>query len=106
MRTSWTINANHGGGYQYRLCPLGEALTEACFQRMPLPFARLTQLQFKHSSAALTRVDRTSAGVTSLFSVDRPLWGVDEAARSHLTLSCDFLAKDYELLGMPRLVYR
>jgi len=36
----WTIQANHGGGYQYRLCPKkeGEQLTEECFQKTPLPF--------------------------------------------------------------------
>lgn len=34
----WQIGANHGGGYSYRLCPLGEDLTEACFQRHPLKF--------------------------------------------------------------------
>lgn len=34
--------ANHGGGYQYRLCPLrGEyaALTEECFQQTPIAFS-------------------------------------------------------------------
>jgi hypothetical protein len=36
----WTNRANHGGGYAYRLCPRGAELTEACFQRHPLPFAR------------------------------------------------------------------
>lgn len=52
VQTSWTINANHGGGYQYRLCPRGAALTEACFQEHPLPFAQdLGQmLQFKHNA--------------------------------------------------------
>lgn len=38
----WAIMANHGGGYQYRLCKIPEegrsALTEACFQQTPLPF--------------------------------------------------------------------
>ena len=28
---------------QYRLCPKDEELTEACFQRMPLPFDRTKQ---------------------------------------------------------------
>jgi hypothetical protein len=40
---SFYIKTNHGGGYQYRLCPAGEALTEACFQRTPLAFATTTQ---------------------------------------------------------------
>jgi hypothetical protein len=36
---SWGISANHGGGYQYRLCPANEALTEECFQKTPLKFS-------------------------------------------------------------------
>ena len=34
-----TTGYNHGGGYQYRLCPAGDELTEACFQRTPMPFS-------------------------------------------------------------------
>ena len=30
---SWALVANHGGGYQYRLCPADSPLTEACFQQ-------------------------------------------------------------------------
>lgn len=37
---AWGIRYNHGGGYQYRLCPASETLTEECFQRTPLPFVR------------------------------------------------------------------
>eukprot|EP01079_Euglenida_sp_SAG-EU17-18_P004565 gene4565-829_t len=39
VTTGWSVRANHGGGYQYRLCPLGEDLNEACFMKIPLPFA-------------------------------------------------------------------
>ena len=39
----WGLKANHGGGYSYRLCPVGEggpaAVTEECFQQTPLKFA-------------------------------------------------------------------
>jgi len=42
VEVSWGIAANHGGGYQYRLCPAGEQLTEECFQRTPLSFAGKT----------------------------------------------------------------
>ena len=31
---------NHGGGYQYRLCPADAKLTEECFQQTPLDFVR------------------------------------------------------------------
>ena len=33
------FQVNHGGGYSYRVCPAGEPLTEACFQRHVLSFA-------------------------------------------------------------------
>ena len=39
----WGIRFNHGGGYQYRLCPWAEPLTEACFQRTTLEFVRGSQ---------------------------------------------------------------
>ena len=35
----WGIAANHGGGYQYRLCPADQELNEACFQKTPLKFS-------------------------------------------------------------------
>ena len=39
-KARWQQSANHGGGYQYRLCKLGpDPLTEACFQKTPLEFA-------------------------------------------------------------------
>ena len=38
VHVSWSITANHGGGYQYRLCPANQNLTEECFQKMPLDF--------------------------------------------------------------------
>jgi len=49
VKTAWTIN---GGGYSFRLCPRGAALTEECFQKLPLPFAGVQQLQFKHNATA------------------------------------------------------
>ena len=35
---SWVSVANHAGGYSYSLCPAGDELTEACFEKMPLHF--------------------------------------------------------------------
>ena len=43
VEASWSIRANHGGGYQYRLCPASEPLTEECFFKTPLPFASTVQ---------------------------------------------------------------
>ncbi len=44
VEVSWAIRFNHGGGYQYRLCPASEAPTEECFQKAPLEFVRHAQL--------------------------------------------------------------
>jgi len=33
---AWTLQANHGGGYSYRLCPASLELNEDCFNDFPL----------------------------------------------------------------------
>lgn len=43
---SWTIEANHGGGYQYRLAKKGDPLTEETFQKTPLPFNGTQKLRW------------------------------------------------------------
>ncbi len=51
VRVSWGIRFNHGGGYSYRLCPIGEKLTEECFQKYPLDFVTDKQyLQWKNGT--------------------------------------------------------
>eukprot|EP00937_MAST-01D_sp_MAST-1D-sp2_P001202 g1202.t1 len=52
---SWTVRFNHGGGYAYRLCPAGEPLSEACFQR--------THLEFVQGAQALLLKDGTRRAV-------------------------------------------
>jgi len=39
QEVAWSIEANHGGGYAYRLCPKSHDLTEECFQAHHLQFA-------------------------------------------------------------------
>jgi hypothetical protein len=40
-RVAWGMRYNHGGGYQYRLCPIEKMpCTEQDFQQMPLDFVR------------------------------------------------------------------
>ena len=43
VEVAWGVRYNHGGGYQYRLCPSSEPLTEECFMRRPLEFANPTK---------------------------------------------------------------
>lgn len=43
-QVAWGMRFNHGGGYQYRLCPLEKMpCTEADFQKLPLDFVRDAQ---------------------------------------------------------------
>jgi hypothetical protein len=50
VETMTSFRANHGGGYQYRLCPLESELTEACFQETPMPFASNSKLMIADGS--------------------------------------------------------
>lgn len=50
VEVAWTIQFNHGGGYQYRFCPKSAELTEACFQSMPLAFNGSQFLRFANQS--------------------------------------------------------
>mmetsp|Transcript_83229 Transcript_83229/g.165229 ORF Transcript_83229/g.165229 Transcript_83229/m.165229 type:complete len:384 (+) Transcript_83229:34-1185(+) len=51
VEVSWGIRYNHGGGYQYRLCPANEKLTEECFMKTPLKFVQTKQvLQWKNGT--------------------------------------------------------
>jgi len=63
---AWAIQANHGGGYQYRVCPVDQALTEECFQLNPLEFVGDKQwLQFG-SGMDFDRTNRTEIAATRL----------------------------------------
>lgn len=49
VEVAFGMSANHGGGYQYRLCPADSELTEACFQKLPLEFVGdESWIQFGH----------------------------------------------------------
>ena len=46
----WSVRANHGGGWQFRLCPAHETLDEACFQKTPVPFAGDSKMMMSNGS--------------------------------------------------------
>jgi len=50
VEVKWGIRFNHGGGYQFRLCKASEALSEACFQKTPLPFSGNPVLRWNNGS--------------------------------------------------------
>jgi len=43
---AWTIQANHGGGYSYRLCPASSTLDEDCFNKVPLEMVGQSMLRW------------------------------------------------------------
>eukprot|EP00658_Telonema_sp_P-2_P003934 TRINITY_DN1146_c0_g1_i18.p1 TRINITY_DN1146_c0_g1~~TRINITY_DN1146_c0_g1_i18.p1 ORF type:complete len:172 (-),score=39.39 TRINITY_DN1146_c0_g1_i18:366-881(-) len=48
---SWTIEANHGGGYSYRLAPADGPLTEEVFGKAPLKFVGPQKLRWRGGRA-------------------------------------------------------
>jgi len=57
VSVGWGISANHGGGYSYRLCKADGNVTEECFQRTPLKFARgeESSIVFRHNGKQIGR---------------------------------------------------
>jgi hypothetical protein len=53
VEVAWGVRYNHGGGYAYRLCPAGEPLTEACFQKHHLAFDTSKQV-LKWNNGSMT----------------------------------------------------
>lgn len=66
---AWTIQANHGGGYSYRLCPAGSTLNEDCFNKHPLTMVGKSALRWGGVGGrtlffdAITVTEGTKAGV-------------------------------------------
>jgi hypothetical protein len=52
---AWSIHANHGGGYAYRLCPKDSDLSESCFQEHHLQFTNeISYIQYGDDAANRT----------------------------------------------------
>lgn len=72
VEVAWGITANHGGGYQYRICRIKkesynvtEEATEECFQRTPLEFVGDKQwIQFGDGMDRNNRTEVTATRVT------------------------------------------
>lgn len=85
VEVSWGIRYNHGGGYQYRFCPIHEDLTEECFTRTPLEFVRDKQvLQWKNGTRLSingTFVDKGTWPVGSTWAMN-PIPRIDFDSKS------------------------
>jgi len=78
VEVAFGIRYNHGGGYQYRLCPAAENLTEACFQQMPLEFdVTKQQLQWNNG----TRLSIPGTWVNKGTSPPGSVWAMNPIPR-------------------------
>lgn len=72
VEVAWGITANHGGGYQYRLCKIREKnanitgqVSEECFQQIPLQFVGDKQwIQFGNGADVKNRTEIPAVRVT------------------------------------------
>ena len=58
----WTVMANHGGGYAYRLAPAGGPLTEETFGRTPLDFEGRSALRWDGDASTQLEFDTAARG--------------------------------------------
>jgi len=75
---SWSITANHGGGYQYRLCPSSSPLTEDCFQKTPLSFTGLQSFLWEDG----VQVDFPGTYVTEGTLPQGSMWAMNPLPRN------------------------
>jgi len=68
--TMWGIRANHGGGYQYRLCPKSHSVTEECFKKMPLPFTGKQSILYRNGTRQRINSKYAYANGTGVFTAD------------------------------------
>lgn len=68
VETMIAIRSNHGGGYQYRLCPFKSKLTEACFQATPMSFADDSRLMLSNGTIMKIKSTFVSEGTVPLGS--------------------------------------
>ena len=57
VEVGWVVNANHGGGYAYRLAPADAPLTEETFRKLPLDFVGRSALRWDGDRAAQLEFD-------------------------------------------------
>lgn len=58
----WTVMANHGGGYAYRLAPADGPLTEQEFQKIPLSYEGLSVLRWDGNPSTQVEFDSAKRG--------------------------------------------
>jgi len=88
VEVAWGIAANHGGGYQYRLCPKESDLTEECFQKNPLSFSQKTQV-LKWMNGDWLLINATLVPVEDSTWMKNPIPACDDPSGGFKGTNCD-----------------
>eukprot|EP00035_Acanthoeca_spectabilis_P021459 m.438361 g.438361 ORF g.438361 m.438361 type:complete len:394 (+) comp18227_c0_seq1:15-1196(+) len=80
VEVAWALQANHGGGYSYRLCPLGEELNEECFKKIPLNFVGQSALRWGGVDGTTLNFD--AVYVTEGTSPEGSMWAKNPVPRA------------------------
>lgn len=62
LEVGWTVMANHGGGYAYRIAPASATLTEDVFRMRPLDFVGLSALRWDGNRSGELKFNTTERG--------------------------------------------
>jgi hypothetical protein len=62
FEVGWTVMANHGGGYAYRLAPADGPLTEEEFQKIPLKFEGNSALRWDGNDSSKIEFNASARG--------------------------------------------
>ena len=79
QEVAWYADANHAGGYSYRLCKMPEegisGVTEECFQQTPLDFAGITQwVEYNADKKSGKRTELTALQTTNGTFPEGSMW--------------------------------
>jgi len=88
VQVGWSIAANHGGGYQYRICPKESDLTEECFQKNPLSFPQKTQV-LQWTNGNQIQINATLVPVGDSTWMKNPIPACDDVSGGFHGVNCD-----------------
>ena len=91
--TRWENTAEHGGGYQYRLCPANEKLTEECFQKMPLTFATPNKHMIRFNDTSKDLEIKATVVPHSITGTGEWMLNPLPYGNENCTLCCDYIVQ-------------
>jgi hypothetical protein len=102
QEVSWTIEANHGGGYSYRLAPANSTLDEETFGKLPLQFVGLQKLRWRGGRAhGGDEIEFNGTYVVSGTVPEGSMWAKNPIPRNDMYQTGQGFAPPCMQFGMP-----